>query len=146
MKEAKPWTVMCSYNRINGEYASESHWLLTEILRDEWGFDGFLVTDWSACNERVKGLLAGQDLEMPDSGGANDRLIVEAVQNGTLKEEILDQAVMRILDVIFRYADHRDAVAEFDRQKHHEIAREAACQSMVLLKNDKTAKGKKTLP
>ncbi|NBH25412.1 glycosyl hydrolase [Lachnospiraceae bacterium] len=146
VKEAKPWTVMCSYNRINGEYASESHWLLTEILRDEWGFDGFLVTDWSACNERVKGLLAGQDLEMPDSGGANDRLIVEAVQNGTLKEEILDQAVMRILDVIFRYADHRDAVAEFDRQKHHEIAREAACQSMVLLKNDKTAKGKKTLP
>ena len=146
VKEGKPWTVMCSYNRVNGEYASQSHRLLTEILRDEWGFDGFLVTDWSACDERVKGLLAGQDLEMPDSGGVNDRLIVEAVQNGTLKEEVLDRAVTRILDVIFRHVDHRDAAAKFDRKEHHEIAREAACQSMVLLKNDKRAGGERPLP
>lgn len=146
VKEGKPWTVMCSYNRVNGEYASQSHRLLTEILRDEWGFDGFLVTDWSACDERVKGLLAGQDLEMPDSGGVNDRLIVEAVQNGTLKEEVLDRAVTRILDVIFRHVDHRDAAAKFDCKEHHEIAREAACQSMVLLKNDKRAGGERSLP
>lgn len=146
VKEGKPWTVMCSYNRINGEHASQSRRLLTEILREEWGFDGFLVTDWSACDERVKGLLAGQDLEMPDSGGVNDRLIAEAVRNGTLEEEVLNRAVTRILDVIFRYADNRDAAAEFNRQKHHGIAKEAACQSMVLLKNDKTAGGGKTLP
>ncbi len=146
VKEGKPWTVMCSYNRINGEYASQSHRLLTEILRDEWGFDGFLVTDWSACDERVKGLLAGQDLEMPDSGGVNDRLIVEAVRNGTLQESVLDQAVARILDVIFRNVDHRDRTAGFDRKKHHEIAGEAACQSMVLLKNDNTGRGGKLLP
>ena len=146
VKEGRPWTVMCSYNRVNGEYVSQSRRLLTEILREEWGFDGFLVTDWSACDERVKGLIAGQDLEMPDSGGVNDKLIVEAVQNGTIEEKVLDQAVSRVLDVIFRYMDHRDRSAKFDREKHHEVAVEAACQSMVLLKNEKTPDGEKLLP
>lgn len=146
VKEGKPWTVMCSYNRVNGEYVSQSRRLLTEILRDEWGFDGFLMTDWSACDERVKGLLAGQDLEMPDSGGVNDRLIVEAVQNGTIEEAVLDRAVARILEIVFRYADHRDETAQFDRREHHAFAREAACQSMVLLKNDKTGDEKRLLP
>ena len=146
VKAGRPWTVMCSYNRINGEYVSQSHRMLTDILREEWGFDGFLVTDWSACDERVKGLLAGQDLEMPDSGGVNDKLIVEAVRNGTIEEKVLDQAVTRILDVIFRYVDHRNPSANFDRQRHHEIAVETACQSMVLLKNDKLSDGKGILP
>lgn len=146
VREAKPWSVMCSYNRVNGEYVSQSRRFLTEILREEWGFDGFLVTDWSACDERVKGLAAGQDLEMPDSGGANDRLIVEAVKNGTLKEEVLDRAVARILNIIFRYADHVEENAVFDRSVHHETARETACQSMVLLKNDARADGSKLLP
>lgn len=146
VREGSPWTVMCSYNRINGEYVSQSHRMLTEILRDEWGFDGFLVTDWSACDERVKGLAAGQDLEMPDSGGVNDRLIVEAVQGGALDEAVLDQAVERIVDVIFRYAEHVDETAVFDRRKHHEMAKTAACQSMVLLKNDRTQTGERLLP
>lgn len=146
VQKGRPWTVMCSYNRINGEYVSQSRRMLTEILRDEWGFDGFLVTDWNACDERVKGLLAGQDLEMPDSGGVNDRLIVEAVRNGTVEEAVLDRAVTRILDVIFRYADHRDLQAEFDRQKHHRLAVEAACESMVLLKNEKLDDGRRLLP
>lgn len=146
VKEGKPWTVMCSYNRVNGEYVSQSRRLLTEILRDEWGFDGFLMTDWSACDERVKGLLAGQDLEMPDSGGVNDRLIVEAVQNGTIEEAVLNRAVARILEIVFRYADNRDETAQFDRREHHAFAREAACQSMVLLKNDKTGDEKRLLP
>lgn len=146
IKEGKPWTVMCSYNRVNGEYTSQSHRLLTEILRDEWGFDGFLVTDWSACDERVKGLVAGQDLEMPDSGGVNDRLIVEAVKNGTLDESVLDQAVARILEIIFRYADHVDTSAVFDREAHHALAKKTACQSMVLLKNKRTADNKRLLP
>ncbi len=122
VREGKPWTVMCSYNRVNGEYVSQSRRLLTDILREEWGFDGFLVTDWSACDERVKGLVAGQDLEMPDSGGVNDRLIVEAVQKGEIEEAVLDQAVARILTIIFRYVDHRDESAQFDREKHHEAA------------------------
>ena len=146
VRGGRPWTVMCSYNRINGEYVSQSRRLLTDILRDEWGFDGFLVTDWNACDERVMGLLAGQDLEMPDSGGVNDKLIVQAVRDGTVEEAVLDRAVERILDVIFRYADHREASAEFDRQKHHAIAVEAASQSMVLLKNDMLADGRRLLP
>ena len=146
VREGKPWTVMCSYNRVNGEYVSQSRRLLTDILRAEWGFDGFLVTDWSACDERVKGLVAGQDLEMPDSGGVNDRMIVEAVQKGEIEEAVLDQAVARILTIIFRYVDHRDESAQFDREKHHEAAREAACQSMVLLKNDAMADGSRLLP
>lgn len=146
VKEGKPWTVMCSYNRVNGEYVSQSRRLLTDILREEWGFDGFLVTDWSACDERIKGLAAGQDLEMPDSGGVNDRLIVEAVRKGIIAEEVLDQAVTRILRIIYRYVDHRDKTARFDREKHHEAAREAACRSMVLLKNDMTADGCRLLP
>ena len=146
VREGKPWTVMCSYNRVNGEYVSQSRRLLTDILREEWGFDGFLVTDWSACDERVKGLVAGQDLEMPDSGGVNDRMIVEAVQKGEIEEAVLDQAVARILTIIFRYVDQRDESAQFDREKHHEAAREAACQSMVLLKNDAMADGSRLLP
>ena len=146
VREGKPWTVMCSYNRVNGEYVSQSRRLLTDILREEWGFDGFLVTDWSAYDERVKGLVAGQDLEMPDSGGVNDRMIVEAVQKGEIEEAVLDQAVARILTIIFRYVDHRDESAQFDREKHHEAAREAACQSMVLLKNDAMADGSRLLP
>ncbi len=145
VKEGRPWTVMCSYNRVNGEYVSQSHRILTEILREEWGFDGFVVTDWGACDERVKGLLAGQDLEMPDSGGVNDKLIVKAVEDGTLEETILDRAVARILNIIFRYVDAISEPEAFDREADHEIARQTACESMVLLKN-KEQKDKRILP
>ena len=136
VKEARPWTVMCSYNRINGEFASESYHYLTEVLRDEWGFDGFVVSDWGAVNERVHGLKAGMDLEMPASGMINDARIVQAVKNGELEEAILDRAVERILNIIDRYYSNRNHDAGFDRDAHHAFARQAAGESMVLLKND----------
>lgn len=136
VKTAKPWTVMCSYNRINGTYAAENHWLLTELLRDEWGFDGFVVSDWGAVNDRVAGIRAGLDLEMPPSFGVNDKLIVEAVQNGTLEEKVLDEAVIRILDIIYRYVENRDKTAVFDKDAQHDLGRRAAEESLVLLKNE----------
>ena len=92
VKQEQPWTVMCSYNRINGTYASENHWLLTEVLRDEWGFEGYVMSDWGAVADRVTGLAAGLDLEMPASGGWNDKKIVEAVRSGALDEAVVDQA------------------------------------------------------
>ena len=135
IKEAKPKTVMCSYNQINGVFASEDPWLLDEVLRKEWGYEGYVMSDWGAVNERVPGLKAGLELEMPASGGETDRQIVEAVKNGTLKEEILDRAVERILNVIFDYVNHKkDEV--FDMEKDHALAEKVETESMVLLKND----------
>lgn len=136
VKKSKPWTVMCSYNRINGTYAAENKWLLTELLRDEWSFDGFVVSDWGAVNDRVAGVKAGLDLEMPPSFGVNDKLIVEAVKNGTLEEKVLDEAVIRILNIIYRYMEHRDKTAVFDRDAQHDLSRKAAEESLVLLKNE----------
>lgn len=133
---AKPWTVMCSYNRINGVYASENQKFLTSVLRDEWGFDGFVVSDWGAVNDRVKGLIAGLELEMPSSGTINDAKIVQAVKDGELDEAVLDQAVTRILNIVYRYLDHKKDNIVFEKDKHHEIARKASEESMVLLKND----------
>lgn len=136
VREAKPWSVMCSYNKINGTYASEDHHLLTEILRDEWGFDGFVVSDWGAVNQRVEGLAAGLDLEMPSSGGVQDARIAAAVKDGTLPEETLDKAVGRILEKVLQYDTHSRPEAVFDREKHHKIAAEAEQECAVLLKND----------
>ena len=109
VKKAYPKTVMCSYNKINGVFSSENKKLLTDILRDEWGFEGYVVSDWGAVNDRVKGLKAGLDLEMPGSGGYNTRKIIQAVENGELEEEILDRTVERILKVVFSYTDNRKA-------------------------------------
>ena len=136
VKKQKPWTVMCSYNRINGTYAAENKEMLTDVLRKEWGFDGFVVSDWGAVNDRVPDLEAGLDLEMPSSDGVNDRLIVEAVKEGRLKEEVLDQAVENILNIVFRYEENRDHTAVFDRDKDHELARKVAEETCVLLKNE----------
>ena len=91
VKEAQPWTVMCSYNRINGVYASENHWLLTEVLRDEWGFDGLVMSDWGAVNRRDVGVAAGLDLEMPSSAGFGTQTILDAVAAGELSEEQVDR-------------------------------------------------------
>ena len=135
VKKAQPYTFMCSYNQINGTFASENKWLLTDVLRGDWGFKGYVMSDWGAVNDRVKGLEAGLELEMPSSGGANDALIVQAVKDGTLKEEVLDQAVERILRIIFEYADHH-APQEFTMEEDHEEARRIAEESMVLLKNN----------
>ncbi len=136
VKKQKPWTVMCSYNKINGVYGAENRWSLTDVLRGEWGFDGFVVSDWGAVNDRVPDLEAGLDLEMPSSGGVNDRLIVEAVKDGRLKEEVLDEAVERILNIVYRFEENRDKTAVFDRDKDHELAKKVAEETCVLLKNE----------
>lgn len=135
VKKAQPCTFMCSYNQINGTFASENKWLLTDVLRGEWGFKGYVMSDWGAVNDRVKGLEAGLELEMPASGGDNDAMIVKAVKDGALEEKILDQAVERILRIIFEYADHRKP-QEFTMEKDHEEAQHIAEESMVLLKNE----------
>ncbi len=136
VKEAKPWTVMCSYNKVNGTYASENHRFLTEVLRDEWGFDGFVVSDWGAVNNRVEGVKAGLDLEMPSSMGINDKKVVEAVKAGTLDEKVLDETVRRILTIVDRFEANKKPDTVFDRDADHEKARKIAGESMVLLKND----------
>lgn len=136
VKREKPWTVMCSYNKINGIYAAENHKYLTETLRDKWGFDGYVMSDWGAVNNRVEDLKAGLDLEMPSSNGVNDKLIVGAVESGELSEEVLDTAVERILNIVFRYEENRDKSVVFDRDKDHELARKVAEETIVLLKND----------
>lgn len=136
VKQSKPWTVMCCYNKVNGEYGSENSYLLTDILRKEWEHDGIVVSDWGAVNKRVKGLKAGLELEMPYSGGDRDRQIAEAVAKGELSEEVLDRAVERLLKIIFRAVDSKKPNSTFDKKAHHELAREVARESMVLLKNE----------
>ncbi|MGB4458430.1 MAG: glycoside hydrolase family 3 C-terminal domain-containing protein, partial [Defluviitoga tunisiensis] len=135
VKEGKPWTVMCSYNRVNGILASENKYLLTEILKEEWGFEGFVVSDWGAVDERVEGIKAGLDLEMPSSYGIGDQKIIEAVKIGKLDEKELDQTVERLLKIIFKAVDNRKRGTTYDKQAHHKLARKIAGESMVLLKN-----------
>ena len=136
VKKAQPWTVMCSYNRINGVYSCENNWLLNQVLRDEWGFQGLVMTDWGAMNERVPALKAGLDLEMPDCHGETDRQIVAAVKDGSLSEATLDRTVERILTLADRYLSHKQDNASYDKEAHHSLARKMACDSAVLLKND----------
>ena len=150
VKKAQPWTIMCSYNRINGVYSCENDWLLNKVLRDEWGFEGLVMTDWGAMNERVPSLKAGLDLEMPDCHGETDKLIVKAVQSGELEESILDTAVERILTMVDKYLTARKDIDPasmvhplpssvergYDVAAHHALARTTAEQSAVLLKNE----------
>ena len=136
VKQEQPWTVMCSYNRINGVFASENPWLLTEVLRGEWGFEGYVMSDWGAVSDRVAGVKAGLDLEMPASGGFNDRKIVEAVRSGKLDEAIVDQAVERILNIVYRFVEHAKPETPWDKEAQHLLAAEVAADCMVLLKNE----------
>ncbi|MDQ4215125.1 glycoside hydrolase family 3 C-terminal domain-containing protein [Microbacterium sp. ASV81] len=136
IEDAQPWTVMCSYNRINGVYASEDPWLLTRVLRDEWGFSGLVVSDWGAVNHRVAGILAGMDLEMPSSNGRTDAELVDAVREERLDELCLDVVADRLIELA-RKAQARPAIAgPLDVDAHHALAREVAGRSIVLLKND----------
>lgn len=136
IKDAQPWTVMCSYNKLNGTYCSQNARLLTEILRDEWKFEGFVVSDWGAVDDRVLGLEAGLELEMPTSKGITDKEIVEAVLSGDLKTEVLDKAVERLLSIVFKAHDNRQGAYEIDFDKQHASARTIASECMVLLKNE----------
>ena len=136
VKEAQPWTVMCSYNRINGVYASENPWLLTDVLRKEWGFEGYVMSDWGAVSDRPAGVAAGLDLEMPASGGVNDRKIAEAVRSGKLDEKLVDQACERILNIVFRYLENAKPDTPWDKEAQHAMAARYAAECMVLLKNE----------
>ncbi|MCU1580166.1 MAG: bglB [Rhodoglobus sp.] len=142
VRAEQPWTVMCSYNRVNGVAAAENHWLLTEVLRDEWGFDGAVVSDWGAVDNRIRALEAGLDLEMPGPQPGSTAAIVSAVRAGTLAESVLDAAVARITALVAK-ADRgrRDLAGETSMSsigvaEHHALAREAAAESIVLLRNE----------
>nr|WP_240541809.1 exo-alpha-(1->6)-L-arabinopyranosidase [Bifidobacterium simiarum] len=133
--KGRPWTVMCSYNRINGVFSSQNRWLLTDLLRGEWGYDGIVMSDWGACHDRVAALAAGQNLEMPPTG--TDGEIVEAVNAGRLDPAQLDRMAQGIIDLVDRTGP---AMAidgyRYDVDAHDALAREAAAESIVLLKND----------
>ncbi|MFI2487455.1 glycoside hydrolase family 3 C-terminal domain-containing protein [Promicromonospora kroppenstedtii] len=150
VKRAQPWTVMCSYNKINDVYASQNHWLLTEVLRDEWGFTGLVVSDWGAVRDRVAAVAAGLDLEMPATGGRTDAEVVAAVRAGELDEAVVDVAARRVLGLVARSLPALDAARAsgegFDADAHHALAREAAAAGTVLLKNDPVAGPAETSP
>lgn len=135
VKNAKPWTLMSSYNKINGVQMAENHRLLTEILRDEWGFEGTVVSDWGGVKDRVKALEAGNDLDMPENK-RNNQSLVEAVTSGALSEKILDQSVGRILELIFKAKEQESFLDEIDFNVHREISKKAAQESIILLKNE----------
>ena len=135
VKQASPWTVMCSYNRINGYHSAQNKWLLTDVLRNEWGYDGLVMSDWGAVDDRVEGIKAGLDLEMPASFGKNDRLIVDAVNSGKLSMKALDKCVERVLKLVDKAEESRTPT-EWDMEAHHELAAKIAEQCAVLLKND----------
>lgn len=138
VKESNPKSIMSSYNMINGVYANENKHLLQEILRDEWGFDGFVVSDWGAGNDYVEGVRAGSHLEMPTTGGDSARQLIQAVKDGRISEKAVDQRVEELMAVVYPARAAADAYKgkTFDVKVHHEIARKASEQSIVLLKNE----------
>jgi len=137
IKEGKPKTVMSSYNKLNGTYTNENIHLMKEILRDEWGFNGCVVTDWGGCNDRVEGLIAGNELEMPTTDGETNQDIIKAIKSGRIKEEVLDECVDRLLELIFETTEAlENSQIKIDNKKHHEMAQKTAEESIVLLKNE----------
>ncbi len=135
VKKAKPWTVMCSYNKLNGTYAAENRRLLTETLKEEWGYEGFVVSDWGAVHDRVEALEAGLDLEMPGPRERRVQAVIDAVRSGELEEAVLDESVRRILEIVFKAAETKKG-GSFDADAHHALARKVAGEGMVLLKNN----------
>ncbi|GAB2597156.1 glycoside hydrolase family 3 N-terminal domain-containing protein [Pseudactinotalea suaedae] len=136
VRRAQPWTVMCSYNKVNGTYASQHPWLLTQVLRKEWGFEGLVVSDWGAVDDRPAGVAAGLDLEMPSSFGINDARIVAAVEAGELDEADVSTAAARVLRMVARSLPALAKPGSVDAEAHHALAREVATRTAVLLKND----------
>lgn len=147
VKKAQPWTVMNSYNKVNGVYASDNGYLQKKILRDEWGFEGIVVSDWGAVNDRVVGFENGNDLEMPTSNGINDKKICDAVRSGEMSESVVDENADRMLTLIKKsQAAFKDGYT-YDKEAHHKLAAKIYSQSIVLLKNEEkilpVAKNKK---
>ena len=135
VKQARPWTVMCAYNKLNGTYCSEHYELLSDILKKEWGFEGLVVSDWGAVHDRVASLKGGLDLEMPGPQDRRVKAVVEAVRSGELEESVLDESVRRILSTVFQ-AKETPKGGDFDVEAHHELARKIASEGIVLLKNN----------
>ena len=135
VKRTQPWTVMCAYNKLNGTYCSENHALLVDILKNQWGFEGLVVSDWGAVHDRVAALKGGLDLEMPGPQENRVQAVVEAVRSGELDEKILNESVRRILNIVFK-AQETPKGGEFDVEAHHTLARKIASEGMVLLKNN----------
>ena len=133
IKQAQPWTVMCAYNKINGDYCAQNEKLLTKILRDEWGFEGFVMSDWGAVDFIVNSVSAGLDLEMPGTGGISEKILLDAVNSGKLPVEKLDTAVSHLLTVILKSAENKK---QTKFRSHHDVAKRVATESMVLLKNE----------
>jgi len=138
VETGRPWTVMSAYNRLNGTYCSDHRWLLTEVLREEWGFDGLVMSDWGGLNDRVAATQAGCDLEMPGSGGALDREVLRAAEQGRLSAAEIDRCATRVVELLIRASAHRTRDAAFDAGAHHTLARQAAAAGTVLLTNDGT--------
>lgn len=135
VKKGKPWSVMCAYNKLNGIYGSENHYLLVDILKKEWQFAGFVVSDWGAVHDRVAALKGGLDLEMPGPKDVRVQAVVNAVRSGEMDEAVLDDAVSRILGIVFKAAQTSKG-GSFNNDAHHALARKLAAEGMVLLKND----------
>ena len=135
VKQAQPWAVMSAYNKLNGVYCSENHELLVDILKDEWGFEGMVISDWGAVHDRPASLKGGLDLEMPGPQGYRIRAVFEAIRSGDLEESILDEAVRRILTIVFK-AQQAPKGGRIDVSEHHALARKIAAEGMVLLKNN----------
>jgi beta-glucosidase len=135
IKQAHPWTVMGAYNKVNGTYACEHPELLRQILRTEWGYDGLVISDWGAVNEKVSALSAGLDLEMPGRPGDQTDKLVQLVEDGSLAVAVLDKAAGHVLHLIFQGLEGRQPDAIFDQEAHHQLARRAAAESIILLKN-----------
>ena len=138
VKKAQPWTIMASYNRVQGEYGTQSVELLTKKLKEEWGFEGIVISDWFAVIDRVKGIEAGMHIEMPGVHKYNDKLIVESVKNGTLAEAKVDALVREILRIVYKAKSLQKENAEFDIEEHHQFARRLSGETITLLKNDQS--------
>ena len=136
VKDAQPWTVMNAYHILNDVYCSENARILNDILRNEWGFQGFVVSDWGSVNDRVAGLKAGMDLEMPGPSLDNQKAIIAAIKAGQIDTAVLDRAVERILNIVTNAVETFKTDFTYDKQAHHEIARRVAEEGIILLKND----------
>lgn len=136
IEQSDPWTIMCAYNSVNGDFCAENHYLLTEVLRNQWGYEGFVMSDWGAVHDRVEAVKAGLELEMPGPSPHRTQAVVDAVNAGDLDIAIVDEAVRRLLNIIFKAQETPKGNTSFDIEKHHALARKIAGECSVLLKNE----------
>lgn len=134
VKKAQPWTIMAAYNRLAGDHCTQNKKLLTEILKEEWKYDGVVISDWGAVKDKIQSVKSGTGLEMPYKSTSAEELL-KGVKNGLIKEEEIDNSLEELLNIIFKAVSHRKENISFDKELHHELAKKAAAESIVLLKN-----------